>query len=259
MVVNDEPAFVAWFLGAMRSGAIPVPLSTMLTGADVAEIVADAGASLLVASAEHAPRLDAIETPAGRVVIGDGSWDAYDDRSEVSVADTDETSSAFWLYSSGTTGRPKGVMHRHGSLQATADTFARTVLRADETDRFLSVAKLFFAYGLGNSLTFPFAVGGTTILNPQRPTPPGMLQLIAEERPTLFFASPGFAAALLDAAPDPSVFASVRATSTAGESLPGDLQRRFTETFGMPVSPVSCTPSPSASNQTRSPIDPVPR
>lgn len=235
LVVNDEPGFVAWYLGAMRSGAIPVPLSTMLTGDDVAGIVADAGASLLVASAEHAPRLDAIDTPQGRVVIGEESWEQYDDRSEAPVADTDESTSAFWLYSSGTTGTPKGVMHRHGSPQATADTFGRDILRATEGDRFLSVAKLFFAYGLGNSLTFPFAVGGTTILNPDRPTPPGMLQLIEQERPTLFFASPGFVAAILDAGPDPSVFSSVRATSTAGESLPGDLQRRFTESFGMPV------------------------
>ena len=235
LVVNDEPAFVAWFLGAMRSGAIPVPLSTMLTAGDLAAIVADARASLVVASAEHAARTEGLDVPGGRVVIGQESWDDYDDRSEAAVADTDEASTAFWLYSSGTTGIPKGVMHRHGSLQATADTFARTVLRTTGDDRFLSVAKLFFAYGLGNSLTFPFAVGGTTILNPERPTPPGMLQLLADERPTLFFASPGFVAALLDAAPDPSVFASVRATTTAGESLPGDLQRRFASTFGMPV------------------------
>jgi benzoate-CoA ligase family protein len=235
MVVNDEPGFVAFFLAAIRSGAIPVPLSTMLTGPDIASIVDDAGATLLVASAEHADRLAEADTPAGRVVIGDESWAAYDDRSEVAVADTDEASIAFWLYSSGTTGRPKGVMHRHASLQATADTYARTVLDTGEDDRFLSVAKLFFAYGLGNSLTFPFAVGATTILSPTRPTPNGMLRLVADEQPTLFFASPGFVAAILDAEPDPVAFSSVRATVTAGESLPADLHRRFTETFGHDV------------------------
>ena len=231
MVVNDEPGFVAFFLGAIRSGAIPVPLSTMLTGADVAAIVEDAAASLLVASAEHADRLAGATPPSGIVVVGRESWAEYDDRAEAIVADTRDDSIAFWLYSSGTTGLPKGVMHRHASLQATADTYARTVLETSEDDRFVSVAKLFFAYGLGNSLTFPFAVGGTAILNPDRPTPPGMLQLIADEQPTLFFASPGFVAAILDAAPDPDVFASVRATVTAGESLPGDLHRRFTQTF----------------------------
>jgi benzoate-CoA ligase family protein len=235
MVVNDEPAFVAFFLGAIRSGAIPVPLSTMLTGADLEAIVGDAQASVLVASADHAGRLAGAVTRGGTVVIGGSSWAAYDDRSESTVASTDEASTAFWLYSSGTTGMPKGVMHRHGSLQATADTYARTVLDTAEHDRFLSVAKLFFAYGLGNSLTFPFAVGATTILNPLPPTPLGMLQLVTDERPTLFFASPGFVAAILDAAPSPEIFASVRATVTAGESLPGDLHRRFAQRFGHDV------------------------
>ena len=219
----------------MRSGAIPVPLSTMLTGPELAAIVDDAQAALLVASAEHADRLDDVDTAAGTVVIGGESWVTYDDRSEIGVAATDESTIAFWLYSSGTTGLPKGVMHRHDSLRATADTYARTVLGTTPEDRFLSVAKLFFAYGLGNSLTFPFAVGGTAILNPDRPTPPGMLQLVADERPTLFFASPGFVAAILDADPDPDVFAPVRATMTAGESLPGDLHRRFSRAFGHDV------------------------
>ncbi len=231
MVVNDEPGFIAFFLGAMRSGAIPIPMSTMLTGDDIAGIADDAGASLLVASAAHEPRLGPVSVPSGTIVIGGPSWDGYDDRSETAVAATDAATSAFWLYSSGTTGTPKGVMHRHESLQATADTYARTVLNTAEDDRFLSVAKLFFAYGLGNSLTFPFAVGATTILNPDPPSPPGVLALIDQERPTLFFSSPGFCAALLDAAPDPALFESVRATMTAGESLPADIHRRFGETF----------------------------
>lgn len=116
MVVNDEPGFVAFYLAAMRSGAAPVPLSTMLTGPHLAAIVDDAQATLLVASAEHADRLDEADTAAGTVVIGGESWAAYDDRSELGVAATDESTMAFWLYSSGTTGMPKGVMHRHGSL-----------------------------------------------------------------------------------------------------------------------------------------------
>ena len=139
---------------------------------------------------------------ADAVIIGDSPedspapgltvhpWSSFDDASEAPVASTTADSSAFWLYSSGTTGTPKGVMHRHGSPQATAETYAAKVLRTTPDDRFLSVAKLFFAYGLGNSLTFPFAVGGTTILNDSAPTPPGMLTLIAEEQATLFFAAP---------------------------------------------------------------------
>ena len=151
------------------------------------------------------------------------------------VAATREDSPAFWLYSSGTTGMPKGVMHRHASLQATAVTFARSILNIGPDDRCLSVAKLFFAYGLGNSLTFPLSVGATSILNPNRPTPADVVRLVEAERPTLFFAAPGFVAALLDTEPPVDAFASVRLTVTAGESLPAPLQQRFSQRFGHPV------------------------
>ena len=251
MVVNDELAFPAWFLGALRSGAVPVPLSTMLTAGDLAAIIADAEAGTIVASEEYVGHLATITASApdvrGAVVIGDAaaaadggpapvhSWSSFTDTSEAPVASTRHDSPAFWLYSSGTTGLPKGVMHRHASLQATADTYAQSVLRIGPDDRCLSVAKLFFAYGLGNSLTFPLSVGATSILNPRRPTPPDVLRLVSEERPTLFFAAPGFVAALLDSNPPDDAFASVRATVTAGEALPAPLQQRFSGRFGHPV------------------------
>ena len=201
-------------------------------------IVADSGARVVVVSPAFEDHLDAhhgggAERRAHR--RGRRRGDEFDDRSPADVAATTADSPAFWLYSSGTTGLPKGVMHRHGSLQATADTYAAGVLRVTEDDRFLSIAKLFFAYGLGNSLTFPFAVGGTAILEPGRPTPAGMVELVAAEQPTLFFASPGFVAALLDTDAPADTFAGVRATVTAGESLPAELQRRFSERFGHPV------------------------
>ena len=248
LVVDDELAFPAWFLGALRAGVVPVPLSTMLTGDELAAIVADAGAGTVVVSAGYREHLAGMAAGPSEVrnavVIGDPvaagglsvhGWSAFTDRSEAPVAPTGPDSPAFWLYSSGTTGSPKGVMHRHASLQASAETYARSVLEIAPDDRCLSVAKLFFAYGLGNSLTFPLSVGASAVLNPRRPTPVDVLDLVRDERPTLFFATPGFVAALLDADPADDAFASVRSTVTAGEALPADLHRRFQARFGHPV------------------------
>jgi benzoate-CoA ligase len=250
LVVNDEPAFVAWFLGALRSGVVPVPLSTMVTADDLGAMVADAGAGAVVLSAAYAAHLPAIVRHApdlrAAVVLDGEAFRVRDislDREipytepvrEAPVAATRADSPGFWLYSSGTTGTPKGVMHRHANLQATAETYARSVLGIGPGDRCLSVAKLFFAYGLGNSLTFPFSVGAAAVLEPGRPTPKGIAELAVVERPTLFFATPGFVAALLDTDLPEDTFSSVRLTVTAGEALPADLQRRFSSRFGHPV------------------------
>jgi benzoate-CoA ligase family protein len=248
LVLDDELALPAWFLGALRSGVVPVPLSTMLTANELAAIVGDALAGVVVLSARYAAHVGAIAAadselrhavvigePVGGEPVPTHGWAAFTDAAEAAVATTTADSPAFWLYSSGTTGVPKGVMHRHASLQATAETYARDVLQAGADDRFLSVAKLFFAYGLGNSLTFPLSVGGCAILNPRRPVPAEVAELVRTEHPTLFFASPGFVAALLDADLPADLFASVRVTVTAGEALPADLHRRFSARFGHPV------------------------
>jgi benzoate-CoA ligase family protein len=252
MVVNDEPGFLAAFLGALRLGAVPVPVSTMLRGPDLAALAADARARLVVVSPAFAGHLDAIAAAAadsllGAVVVGDPAvagglavpvralGDGGGDGSAVPVAATWDESPAFWLYTSGTTGTPKGAIHRHVDLRVTVDTYARHVLDIAPDDRFLSVAKLFFAYGLGNSLTFPLAVGATTVLNPHPPTPAGVLDLLRRHRPTLLFASPGFCASLLDAGASAADFTSVRLAVTAGESLPAELHRRATETFAVPI------------------------
>src|ERR1700716_3557689 len=150
LVVNDEPAFVAWFLGAIRMGAVRVPVSTMLTAKDVGFIVDDARATVLVVSgqyascvpvvAEMAPDLVAavVVSPADNPAAADDSRvpvhraETFDDRAEVTPFRTIRDSPAFWLYTSGTTGNPKGAMHRHIDLQATAETYGRTVLAITE-------------------------------------------------------------------------------------------------------------------------------
>src|SRR5262249_5051408 len=229
LVMDDEPAFLAWFLGALRSGVVPVPLSTMLTKGELEPIVDDAVANVVVSSARHADKSSA-------TVAADGDdWGAFDDDSAMPVAPTTEDSPAFWLYSSGTTGVPKGVMHRHYGPEATMHAMGETVLHARPDDRYLSVPKLFFAYGLGNSMTFPFASGATTVLNPEPSTVPGLAELIAEHRPTVLAVVPGFVAAMLDAGLPLDALSSVRVATSAGESLPGDLHRRFTEQFGCPL------------------------
>ncbi len=254
MVVQDDETFPAFFLGGQRSGLVPVPLSTMLKGHALGDIIADSGAKALVISDTFLDTVDVISgaAPSIESVIVSGEthvkiddeatvrWSPWsegegDPAEPAPLADTTAASPAFWLYSSGTTGTPKGVMHQHGNVKATVDTYATKTLQITEDDRCLSVAKLFFAYGLGNSLTFPFAVGATAVLNPAPPTPALMAELIEREQPTLFFSSPGFCAALLDSGPDPAIFDSVRATITAGESLPANIQTRFAELASCPV------------------------
>ncbi|MCP3856063.1 MAG: benzoate-CoA ligase family protein [Actinomycetia bacterium] len=249
IVANDEPEFIAWFLGAQRGGFVPVPLSTMLTARELALVIADSRAAVVAVSVEHQHRLALVAETApdldhiivfgrpeplrgNRLSVFDADDFGY---AQPPVADTTVRSQAFWLYSSGTTGLAKGVMHTHNNMQVTAETYAARVLETTEDDRFFSIAKLFFAFGLGNSLTFPLAVGGTTILDPRPATPSGALETIGAERPTLFFASPGFIAGLLDVQPDPSAFESVRASVSAGESLPAELLQRFTGRFDHPI------------------------
>jgi benzoate-CoA ligase len=144
-------------------------------------------------------------------------------------------SPALWLYSSGTTGTPKAVMHRHESIRLVAEAFGQQVLRITPDDVCFSVAKLFFAYGIGNSMFFPLSVGGVTVLDPARPTPTSVARRLAADRPTLFFGVPTFYASLLASEVDAEVFTSVRQGVSAGEPLPASIYRRMLHRFGVEV------------------------
>ncbi len=251
LVMADGVELVAAFLGAMRLGAVPVPMNTMLTAADLVRLAENCRArvaltgepftSKVVEVAEAAPELEHL------VVVGESmpevsgaavhSWREVmeDDGGWRAPYRTWDESPGFWLYTSGTTGRQRGAIHRHVDLRVTAETYAETVLGIQAGDRCFSVAKLFFAYGLGNSLTFPLAAGACTVLDPGLPSPGSLLETLRLHEPTLFFGVPTFYAALLAAdLPDDS-FKSVRHGVSAGEPLPAPLLRRFKDRFGVDI------------------------
>ena len=236
MVMADTPSFLNLFWGAMWLGAVPVPVSTMLTEKDYRFLLEDSRAVGLCYSPPF-------ETTAGAAVHGQPflrwTWtdgDAYGDPEaapEPFPTTADDT--AFWLYTSGTTGFPKGAMHRHADLGFCTDAYARAVLGMTGADRVYSVAKLFFAYGLGNAGYFPPDVGAPVVLNPGRPLPAEVADHVRRYRPTLFFGVPTFYAALLAADLPADTFASVRMGISAGEPLPADIHRRFRERFGVEI------------------------
>ena len=254
-VCSDRPELLVGILGAWRAGAVAVPLSTMLTGAELATVVVDSGARMLIASPEFAaatatatadaPELAHLVAVDGAELTATGSasvtaWDellalgTWQSGSAVPVAPTSGDTPALWLYTSGTTGKPKGAMHRHENVRAVCETYARHVLQITPDDVCFSVAKLFFAYGLGSAL-FALSVGATTVLEPRRPSPAVVAERMRADAPTLFFAGPTFFAALLAADLPEDTFRSVRLCASAGEALPATLYRRFTARFGVEV------------------------
>ncbi len=249
LVLRDTVEFVAAFLGATRIGAIPVPTNPLLPARDLAAIVRLARARVLLTHdveegaelAAAAPELERVVhaplEPEAPATAGESSWASLlDPRADVPVYPTWEDSPGFWLCTSGTTGEPKLVMHRHADVRVTAETYARHVLELNERDRCYSVGPLFHAYGLGNALTFPLSVGATTIIDPTRPPRPELVQqIVAHARPTLFFCIPTLYAALLAADLPEDTFESVRLAVSAAEPLPAEVWRRFKERFGVEI------------------------
>jgi benzoate-CoA ligase family protein len=267
LVMSDRPQTIVTFLALLRMGAIAVPVSTMYNGVELGALLRDARARVVVATPEtaavaresmrYAPEATTLVLTGGPAagsrssqgsgaadgepagVIDQASWDQVLASGQQAGTrppyGTWFDSPAFWLYTSGTTGTPKAAMHRHGAVARVCETYGSRVLGIGPDDRCFSAARLFFAYGLGNSLFFPLAAGATSILDPARVTPEGVSARLAADRATLFFGGPGLFSALLAADVPAAAFGTVRLAVSAGEALPAAIYRRFTERYGVDI------------------------
>jgi benzoate-CoA ligase len=249
LALHDTIAFPAVFLGAIKAGIVPIASNTLLTANDYRYMLDDSRAAALIVSAALLPTFEQAFREGGRahlreiVVAGEAvaphrQLDALLAAAATSFdpAPTTCDDSCFWLYSSGSTGAPKGTVHVHASMIETAELYARPVLGIREDDVVFSAAKLFFAYGLGNSLSFPLSVGATTVLMAERPTPAAVFKRLVEHRPTIFYGVPTLYAAMLASADFPKREAlNLRRCVSAGEPLPAEIGRRFRERTGVDI------------------------
>ena len=249
LIMLDTPAFAFAFFGAIRAGLVPVPLNTLWRARDYKYVLNDSRAPALVVSGpllqevltiprDELPYLEHIIV-VGEPSDGCQSFESLMESStpERAAAATHKDAVAFWLYSSGSTGTPKGCVHLQHDMVVCAELYAKGVLRMTAADRCFSVAKLFFAYGLGNALYMPFAVGATSILLPDHPNALRVYGVIERQRPTLFFSVPtNYSMLLAHASGTPDFdLSSIRHAVSAGEALPAPLFRRFKERFGVEI------------------------
>jgi benzoate-CoA ligase len=247
LCLQDTIDFPTAFLGAIKAGVVPVAVNTQLTSGEFTFMISDSRARAVVVSASVLPVMSAalaeLPEPRPRLIVSGADTEqkslARLTAEMPVVADTAAThpdEPCFWLYSSGSTGRPKGAVHVHSSLVQTAELYAVPVLGIAESDVVYSVAKLFFAYGLGNALTFPMAVGATSVLMSERPTPASVSRVLREHRPTVFCGVPTFYAAMLAGNDLPHRDELVlRRCVSAGEPLPQEIGRRWSARTGVDI------------------------
>lgn len=254
MCMSDDIELLTAILAAMYLGAVAVPCSTMLTGAELGKLVADSRARVLFGSGEYEAiiRMAVQEADDLRHVVLTGAaptglparqtghgWDQLVLAGEGGPFEgayrSWSDSPALWLYTSGTTGTPKAAMHRHADVKLVSENYGRAVLGITSADRCLSVAKLFFAYGIGNSLFFPLSVGATTLLDSARPTPERIATRAAADGATLLFGAPSFWGPLLASDVSDGAFSQVRQGVSAGEALPPRMYHGMVDRFGVEV------------------------
>ena len=255
LLMHDCCDWPVSFLGAMYAGLVPVAVNTLLTADDYAYMLEHSRAQAVLVSGALLPALTAamiksdhevtkviVSHPAAPLHPAEVDFDAFVQAHQPlhKPANTSPDDPGFWLYSSGSTGRPKGTVHSHGNPYWTGELYGKAILKLQERDVCFSAAKLFFAYGLGNALTFPMAVGATTILMAERPTPDATfkrwLGQVGGRKPTVFFGAPtGFAGMLAHPQLPPRADVALRLVSSAGEALPADLGERFHAHFGVHI------------------------
>jgi benzoate-CoA ligase family protein len=244
MIIKDCPEFFYVFWGAIKAGLIPVPVNTLLRAKDYAYIIADSGCTAVIYSPEFAGEIDgalsqvAVKPPHCLLTEGSESLKGLlrNAATDLEPASTTAEDDGFWLYSSGSTGSPKGAVHRHRDMVVTSHFYGVETLGIREDDICFSAAKLFFAYGLGNGMTFSLWVGASTVLDDSRPTPQSTFKTIERFKPTLYFGVPTLYSAQLQALeterPDLS---SIRLCVSAGEALPADIFNRWRKQTGLVI------------------------
>ena len=248
LLAFDCPEFVYVFFGGMKIGAVPIPINTMLMPNDYLYILNDSRAKAVVVSKELLPGILEIRDELlylKEILVIDGSVDGYKDfmtfisgfEAECETAQTGPDDMAFWLYSSGTTGFPKGTVHLHHDMSCSCNSYGEHVLKITEDDITYSVARLFFAYGLGNNLFLPFYAGASIVTDPGRPLPEHIFSCITKYRPTIFFGVPTSFNSLLQV-PDIAEkydLSSIRIATSAGEALPGAVYTQWKEKLGIEI------------------------